>query len=314
MQAYLLDRPIGPDGLVLHQLATFPLGSDDVLVRVRVIGLNPVDVATTHGRGDFSRIRKNFEPLIPGWDIAGEVTEVGAPDSLFAVGDRVFGMVNFPDRGNAYAEYVTAPARQLARIPDGVSYETAAATTLAALTAWQNLIELGQLQSGQRVLIHAAGGGVGHFAVQLAKERGAYVIATSSADKRDFVLGLGADEHIDYESVKFEDALEPVDLVLEALDENHLKRSLRVVRRGGHIFTLSADISDQLKADADRLGILVTHHLVKTSGAQMKALAERLADGRLKPYIGKTFPFAQLPEALRELEQEHVTGKVVVVV
>ena len=311
MQAYTLYKPTGPDGLNLRELSTYPLGSDDVLIRVRAIGINPVDLKTCHGKGMYETLRTH-DPLIPGWDVAGEVAELGDRDSPFAVGDRVFGMIHFPGQGSAFADYVTAPVDQLALIPAGVGYAEAAATCLAALTAWQNLIQLGNVRAGQRVLIHAAGGGVGHCAVQLAKERGAYVIATSSASKRDFVLGLGADEHLDYDAVKFEEVLEPVDIVLDSLTPEHLERSLKVVKRGGHLFTIAAGISDQLKADADRQGVLVTHHLVKSDGKQMEALAERLGDGRLKPHVSRTFPFGQLPDALRELEAGHVEGKLVV--
>lgn len=313
MKAYTLPTPIGPDGLLLRDLATYPLGSDDVLIKVKAIALNPVDVKTVHGKGMYPSLRHN-DPLIPGWDVAGEVVEVGDLGAAFAVGDRVFGMVQFPGQGSAFAEYVTAPATDLAIIPASISYEEAAATTLAALTAWQNLIELGNVQAGQRVLIHAAGGGVGHFAVQLAKELGAYVIATASAEKRDFVLDLGADEHIDYEQSQFEEVIDSVDIVLESRSAEHLKRSILITKRGGHVFTIAAGISDELQAAAVRRGVGLTHHLVHSDGQQMQALAERLADGRLKVEVSKTYPFDQLPDALREVEKGHVLGKVVVVV
>ncbi len=311
MKAYVLDTPTGPDGLQLRDIAVFPIGSDDVIIKIRAISINPVDVKTSHGKAIFESIRRNV-PLILGWDIAGEITEVGSDGLPFKVGDRVFGMVHFPGQGSAYAEYVAAPANQLAHIPNTISYEDAAATTLAALTAWQNLIHLGKLKAGQRVLIHAAGGGVGHYAVQLAKERGAYVIATSSASKRDFVLGLGADEHVDYNEHKFEEVIEPVDVVLDSLDPDHLTRSLQVVKPGGHLFTIAAGISDTLKALADEKNVLVTHHLVKSDGKEMISLAERLADGRLKAHVSKTFPFSELPDALRYVEEGGTEGKVVV--
>ena len=311
MKAIVLDTPTGPDGLQYRDIAVSPIGSDDVIVKVHAISLNPVDVKTSHGKALFGSLQRNF-PLILGWDIAGEITEVGSAETGFSIGDRVFGMVNFPGKGSAYAEYVAAPAAHLARIPDGVSYEDAAATTLAALTAWQNLIELGGLHEGQRVLIHAAGGGVGHYAVQLAKERGAYVIATSSASKRDFVLGLGADEHIDYEEQQFEDVIDPVDVVLDSRDPAHLDRSLKVLKPGGHLFTLAAGISDSLKQRANERDVLVTHHMVHSDGDQMRALAERLADGRLHAHVSKVYPFDELADAMRHVEEGSTEGKVVV--
>jgi len=312
MKAYTLLTPTGPDGLRLRELSTYPLGSDNVLLKTHALSINPIDLKTSHGKGLYDKLRHD-DPLILGWDVAGEVVELGSPDLPYAIGDRLFGMVNFPGQGSAHAEYVTISVNDVVRIPEGVSYEDAAATTLAALTAWQNLIELGKLQSGQRVLIHGAGGGVGHFAVQLAKERGAYVIATSSGDKRDFVLGLGADEHIDYAKEKFEDRIEPVDIVLDSRDEDHLKRSMKVVKPGGHLFSIGAHLNDELKQLANERGIAITRHLVHANGEQMQALADRLAAGRLKPHVSQTYPFDRLQEALRELERGHTRGKIVVV-
>ena len=312
MKTFVLTSPTGAAGLERKDLPTPTPSADEVLVRVSGISLNPVDFKCAHGKALYGSLKDN-DPLILGWDISGTVTEIGAGVSAFRVGDRVFGMVNFPGHGKAYAEYVAAPADHLAHIPDGIGDEEAAATTLAALTAWQNLIQLADVQAGQRVLVHAAGGGVGHFAVQLAKERGAYVIATSSASKRDFVLGLGADEHIDYNERKFEEVLEPVDVVLDSLDPDHLRRSLEVVKPGGQLYTIAAGLNDALKSRAKEKDVKLTHHLVQSDGGQMTALAERLADGRLRAHVSNTYPFDQLPDAMREVEGGSTRGKTVVV-
>lgn len=311
MKAIALTTPSGPDGLTYREITRPVVAPHDLLVRVRAISLNPVDFKTASGKAMYGKLRTE-NPLILGWDIAGEVVEAGHEVTGFAVGDRVFGMLNFPGHGQAYAEYVRADPSQLAHIPEGVSYEDAAAATLAALTAWQNLIHLGKIGPGHRVLVHAAGGGVGHYAVQLAKERGAYVIATSSASKRDFVLGLGADEHIDYNEHKFEDVVAPVDVVLDSLSPEHLERSLKVVKPGGHLFTIAAGITDQLKAEANDRKVAVTHHLVHSNGEEMIGIASRLADGRLKSHVSKVYGFDELPAALEAIGAGGTQGKVVV--
>lgn len=311
MQAYALTTPTGPDGLTLREMPDPTPAPGEVLVEVRARSLNPVDLKTSRGKALYGSLQTE-QPLILGWDISGEVRAVGSGVTTFQPGDAVFGMVNFPGHGRAFATHVTAPADHLTRKPEGVSHASAAAATLAALTAWQNLFDLADLQAGQRVLIHAGGGGVGHYAIQLARERGAHVIATSSGGKRDFVLELGADEHVDYQKDKFEDVLEPVDVVLDSLDPDHLLRSLQIVKPGGRLMTIAAGLSDQLKERAEWKSVSLNHHLVQSNGEQMKALAERLADGRLTSHVSRTYPFDQLPDALRDLAGGSTQGKIIV--
>lgn len=311
MKAFVLTGVTGPASLQLTDLPTPTPAAGEVLVRVKALSINPVDVKTSHGTGVYGRLKEE-NPLIPGWDIAGEITEVGAGVTEFKMGDAVFGMVNFPGHGRAYAEYVSAPAAYLALKPANISYEEAAASTLAALTAWQAFTEKSRVQPGQRVLIHAAAGGVGHFAVQLAKEFGAYVIGTSSAAKREFVLSLGADEHIDYTQVRFEDAVQPVDLVLDTIGGDNMVRSLEVVNPGGTLISIPSGVSPHLAERAQSKGINGFFFLVASSGPDMQQLAERLADGRLHPYVARTFSFAELPAALREVETGKTQGKIVV--
>ena len=313
MKAYTLSSPDGPDGLKLSDLDVPRPGPGEVLIGVRAISINPVDFKTGRGKALYGSLQDD-QPLILGWDVAGTVKEVGEGVDRFEAGQRVFGMVNFPGHGKAYAQYVTAPAAHLAEIPAGIDFDAAAAATLAALTAWQNLYELADIQSGQRVLIHAAGGGVGHFAVQLARERGAHVIGTASASKQAFLRELGVDEAVDYEKEKFEDVLEPVDVVLESLSPDHLLRSIQLVKPGGKLLSIAAGLSDQLQERAEFKSVELHHHLVQSNGQQMQAIAERLADGRLVPHVSKTFAFANLPEALREVEGGSTRGKVVVLV
>jgi NADPH:quinone reductase-like Zn-dependent oxidoreductase len=205
MKAIILKDFGGVEQLELTELPTPVIGEGEVLVQIKAISINPVDVKTRAGKGAAGKL-KGESPMILGWDIAGIVTESRAEE--FEAGDEVFGMVNFPGHGRAYAEYVAAPADQLALKPTTVNFESAAAATLAALTAWQAFSDHGRLRAGQRVLIHAAAGGVGHFAVQIARHIGAYVIGTASAENKEFVLGLGANECIDYKTERFEEVVQ----------------------------------------------------------------------------------------------------------
>lgn len=310
MQAFTFTGTSGPASLQLTDVPTPVVGDNDVLVRVRAISINPVDYKTTRGSGVYGRIAHEA-PLIIGWDISGDVTEVGANVGQFKPGDAVFGMVDFPGMGRAHAEYVAAPADQLAHKPAGIAHEDAVAATLAALTAWQALIHKANVQPGQRVLIHAAGGGVGHYAVQIAKEAGAYVIGTSSTSKREFVLSLGADEHVDYTQVRFEDAVEPVDVVLDSLGGENLERSLRVVKPGGTLISI-VGMKPELVEQAAANDVRAYAYLVSSNGVDQTAIAERLADGRIRSHVAETFSFAQLPDALRTLEGGKTQGKIVV--
>jgi NADPH:quinone reductase-like Zn-dependent oxidoreductase len=310
MKAFTLTGTNGPSSLSLTDIATATAGPDEVLVRVKAISLNPVDFKASYGKAVYAMIAAET-PLILGWDISGEVTEVGANVTRFQPGDEVFGMVNFPGHGRAYAEYVAAPASHLAHKPAAISHEEAAAATLAALTAWQVLTKA-NVRPGQRVLIHAAAGGVGHYAVQLAKERGAYVIGTASTAKGDFVRSLGADEHVDYTQVHFEGAVQPVDLVLDSIGGDNLARSLTVLRPGGNLISIVGGITPELVERAQAQGVTAAALLVASNGEDQTALAERLADGRLRSHIAATFPFAQLPDAMRQVEGGKTQGKVIV--
>lgn len=216
-----------------------PLASE-VLIKATAIGVNPVDWKT---RAAKSPARARFDPsqpMILGWDIAGTVVAAGPGVTRFAVGDRVFGMPRFPHPAEAYAEYVTAGSRQIARIPDDVSDIDAGAVPLAGLTAWQALVDTLQVSDGHRILIHAASGGVGHLAVQIAKAHGAEVWATASATKHDLVRELGADHVIDHHNERFEEIATDMDSVLDlyAMDDNPA-RSVASLRRGGRMVVIS---------------------------------------------------------------------------
>jgi NADPH:quinone reductase-like Zn-dependent oxidoreductase len=309
MKAFQLMGTAGIEDLHLTQLPLPTPAAGEVLVKVRALSISPVDVKTAHGHGVYSSL-KDAQPLILGWDISGEVVSTGSELLDFVPGDEVFGLVNFPGHGRAYAEYVAVPARHLAHKPTNISHAEAAATPLAGLAAWQALVTNAHVQAGQRVLIHAAAGGVGHFAVQLAKELGAYVIGTSSAAKRVFVLSLGADMHVDYTQQRFEDVVPPVDVVLDTIGGDTMRRSLAVLKPGGTLISLPIGLSPDLLEEARARQVRGQHFLVVSNGDDMHQLATRLAAGTLHTHVSRTWPFEHLPDALRQVEGGHTQGKI----
>lgn len=309
MKAIVINEFGGTDKLVYTELPVPSIGDNEVLVKIQAISINPVDIKTRQGRGIAGRI-KNEMPLVLGWDISGVVTAAGSAVQNLQVGDEVFGMVNFPGHGRAYAEYVAAPASHLAIKPAAVTHQQAAATTLAALTAYQALFQKAHLQKGQRVLVHAAAGGVGHFAVQLAKHAGAYVIGTSSAANKDFVLGLGADEHIDYRNQQFENMVKDADLVLDAVGGNNIERSLHTVKEGGMVISIPSAVPEETAAAARQKNVDAFFFLVQSSGNDMEALAALLEKGIIRPYINH-YDFSQMDMAHQQQESGSTRGKIV---
>ncbi|UYZ57842.1 NADP-dependent oxidoreductase [Hymenobacter latericus] len=310
MKAFILAEPTGSAGLQLTEQPTPTLGADDVLVQVQAISLNPVDVKTCQGKALYGSLKEQ-SPVMPGWDIAGIVREVGSNVTTLQPGDEVLGMVNFPGHGRAYAELVAAPAAHLVRKPANISMAEAAAGTLAALTAWQALVNNANLQAGQRVLVHAAGGGVGHYAVQLAKHLGAHVVATASAAKRDFVQSLGADEIVDYQQQAFEQAVAPVDVVLDCLAGDTQLRSLEVLKPGGTLVSILG-LTPDTPQRAEQRGVTAKGMLVNSNEPGMQQVAELLGSGALRSHVSHTFAFEQLPQALDEVATGRTQGKVVV--
>ncbi|NOW95140.1 NADP-dependent oxidoreductase [Mucilaginibacter sp. SG564] len=313
MKAIILKGFEGTDSLHTVELPVPEIGDTEVLVQVKAISVNPVDVKTAIGKGLSGRL-KSEDPFILGWDISGIVTKKGSAVKEFEVGDAVFGMVNFPGHGKAYAEYVAAPANHLALKPANISHEEAAAATLAALTALQGLIHKANVRAGQKVLVHAAAGGVGHYVVQIAKHLGAYVIGTSSAANKDFVLGLGTDEHIDYKAVRFEEVVHDVDLVFDAIGGDNIDRSLEVAKKGGTVISIPSGISETITEKAKAKGINGYFFLVESNGDDMKQLAKWLEQGILKSHLSQVFPFDQMSVAHQQIASGRTRGKVVVAV
>ncbi|MEV7995204.1 NADP-dependent oxidoreductase [Streptomyces sp. NPDC086077] len=279
---------------------------NEVLVRVRAAGVNPTDWKHRATGGFLGE-----PPFTLGWDVSGVVEATGVGVALHQPGDEVFGMLPYPFGHGSHAEYVIAPARALVPKPAGLDHTQAGALPLVSLTAWQALVERADLRPGQRVLIHAAAGGVGHVAVQIAKARGAYVIGTASAGKHDFLREIGVDEPVDYRTTDFVEAVHDVDVVLDTIGGDHSVRSLRVLRPGGLVVSILPVGSDDFFEEAGRLGVRAIRMLVDADQHGMKAIAELVEDGRLRPAIAGTFPLAEAAKAHEIGDTGRTTGKLV---
>jgi NADPH:quinone reductase-like Zn-dependent oxidoreductase len=314
MRAVTVREFGGPEVLTVERIARPEPLPTEVLVRVHAAGVNPVDWKTREGHGVSGL--QTF-PLIPGWDVSGVVEEIGFGVTTLAPGDEVYGMPWFPRAAGAYAEYVTAPARQWARKPASLDHVHAAAVPLAALTAWQALVDTAHVQAGQRVLITAAAGGVGHFAVQLARHLGAHVIAVASAGRHPWLKELGADETIDYTTTRFEDTVGDVDVVLDMVGDAHDRtstRALKVLRPGGLLVAVPAGVSPELAAAADAAGVRVIALLVEPDSAALTTIAGLIDAGEVAVEVAETFPLDQAATAHARGEAGRTRGKLVLTV
>ncbi|KQH77709.1 NADPH-quinone reductase [Mycobacterium gordonae] len=332
MKAIQVQRFGGPEVLSYESVPVPELGSGEVLVRVYAVGMNPPDwyLRDNYEHADLPPEVRPSIPLlvIPGSDVSG-VVEAVAPDvHEFSVGDDVFGMIRFPSFGDsaAYAEYVAAPASDLAHKPAGIDHVHAAAAPMSGLTAWQFLIDLGHDETnplqpqvhrpvpldGMTVLVNGAAGGVGHIAVQLAKWKGAQVIAVASGTHESFLIDLGADEFIDYTKNRPEDVAHDVDLVLDTLGGPATSRFLPAIKPGGALFPVYPGFSDAETAAARRVTVSMTQ--VRSNGSQLAELGRLLGAGTVRVAIDSTYPLADARAAHERAEQGHVRGKLVLTV
>ncbi|MET9390474.1 NADP-dependent oxidoreductase [Streptomyces sp. NPDC006624] len=308
MRAVSQDVLGGPEVLKTVEIERPAPRPNEVLVRVRAAGVNPTDWKHRATGGFLGE-----PPFVLGWDVSGVVEAVGIGVAAFAPGDEVFGMLPYPFGHGSHAEYVIAPVRALTRKPAGLDHVQAGALPLVSLTAWQALTEHADLRPGQRVLVHAAAGGVGHVAVQIAKERGAYVIGTASAGKHEFLRELGADEAVDYRETDFAEAVKDVDVVLDTIGGDTSVRSLRVLRPGGVVVSILPVGSDDFTREAERLGVRAVRMLVDADRAGMEAIARLAESGTLRATIAGTFPLAAAAEAHESGDTGRTTGKLVLV-
>jgi len=310
MHAVGIHRYGGPEVLSYENLARPEPRRGEVSIHVAAAGVNPIDWKTRAGKGLAPRYGERF-PLILGWDLAGTVVALGEKAAGVAVGDEVFGMVHFPRPGGTYAEFATAPADHVVARPESLEPAAAAGVPLVALTAWQALFSAARLEAGQKVLIHAAAGGVGHVAVQLARLRGATVVGTASERNHDFLRQLGAERVIDYTQERFEEVLDDVDVVLDSIGGEVREKSWQVLKPGGVLVSIVGDPASPL---AEVLGVRAAKVLVEPNIGQLGQIAELIDAGRLRVEIERTFPLAEAAEAHRHGERGHTRGKLVLVV
>jgi len=330
MKAILAESYGGPEVLRIEDVPAPKIGPNGVLVRVHAVSVNPIDWKLR--RGHLRPLRNYVFPVIWGADCSGEVMEVGGAVTLFKPGDQVYGFkdgnVGKTYRGT-YAEYVAIPEKSLAKKPANLSHEEAAAVPLAALTAWQALLKQGRLKPGQRVLVHAGAGGVGIFAVQIAKAFGAYVAATAGSRNQQFLRDLGADLAIDYKHERFSERISGCDVVLDGVGKSVWPESLKVLKFGGRLVTLVAPIPQQsrsrlgflaavagelaaVKMSAGLRGRSLTMTRVKPRGGDLEKITAFIEAGRVRPVIEKVFSMEQMADAHRLSEGGHVRGKIVV--
>ena len=279
--------------------------ADEVRVQVHAASVNPIDWKTRNGSG----IPVDF-PWIVGWDVAGVVDEAGADVSEFGVGDEVYGLVQFPGGGGAYAEVIAVPASELMLMPESLSFTEAAGVPMVALTAWQAL-DATNVRADRRVLVHAAAGGVGHFAVQFAKQRGAHVIGTASSSNEEYLRELGVDEYVNYRERQFEDAIEPVDAVIDTIGGETFERSLEILKDGEVIDKLPSDPTPEQQEMADDYNVQAIHTNVRWNRDWFKEITELIENGAVTPTIDTVFPLAEAQRAHELSEEGHVRGKVV---
>jgi len=330
MKAFIVERYGDADAVRASEMPEPQVGEDDVLVQIHAASVNPLDLKTRDG--DFKAILPYRVPFVLGNDLAGVVVGVGARVSRFTVGNEVYAR---PDkyRIGTFAERIAVADADLALKPTSISMAEAGSLPLVALTAWQALVERGNVQPGQKVLIHAGAGGVGSIAIQLAKHLGATVATTASRSNADFVREFGADTVIDYRTHDFEQILSGYDLVLDSLGGENLEKSLRVLKPRGQAIGIAgppdpafareagsnpvlrlaiAGLSGKIRRQANRLGVRYEFLFVRVSGDQLRQITTLVDHGVLRPVVGKIFGFDQTPQALQSLSKGGIRGKAVI--
>ena len=330
MKAFIIDRYGKQEtGRIADMPAPEPQ-DDEVLIDIHAAAVNVLDIKIR--RGEFKLILPYPTPLILGHDVAGKVVKVGARVRHFKPGDAVYAR---PDdaRIGTFSERIAVRERSLAHQPASLTMEEAASLPLVALTAWQALVEIGKLKKGQKVFIQAGSGGVGTIAIQLARQIGAFVATTTSAANVDWVTSLGADLVLDYKTQNIESALQDYDLVLHSQGSDELAKSLRILRRGGHLVSISGPptpafavkqglawpfkhllrlLSYGVRRKAKRLGITYTFLFMHADGTQLQSVTSLVESGAIKPVVDRVFPFAQTAEALAYVATGRAKGKVVI--
>lgn len=305
MKAIRIHEYGGLDVLRYEEAPIPKPGPGEVLVRVHAAAINPVDWKV---RAGYVRDWLKYKlPLIPGWDFSGAIEELGPDAGAWKTGDAVYARPDIA-RDGAYAEYIAVRASEIAAKPRSIDHVQAAAIPLAALTAWQALFDAAGLTAGQRVLIHAAAGGVGHFGVQFATWKGAFVAGTASARNHEFLKSLGADQMIDYTSTCFEDVARDFDVVLDTMAEETRARSWAVLKKGGILVTILGQPSVE---EAQAHGVRAAGVFVQPNPAQLADIAALVDAGKVKPHVDAVFPLSAAAKAHELSQTNHVRGKIV---
>ena len=330
MKAFIVDRYGGPDRVRAGETPDPEVGENDVLVEIHAAGVNPLDSKIRNG--EFKQILPYRLPLILGNEAAGVVVRVGSQVRRFKPGDEVYAR---PDKGRigAFAEFIASAEDYVAHKPKALTMEEAASIPLVGLTGWQALVEKADLKKGERVLIHAGSGGVGTFAIQLAKHLGAIVATTASVANLDLVKRLGADTAIDYRKDDFETILKDYDVVLNSLAGETLQKSLRVLRPGGKLISISGPpdpdfasdigaswivrlairlLSYRIRRKSRRRHVRYSFLFVRASGDQLREISSLIDSGIIRPVVDRVFPFESTKEAMAYVETGRAKGKVVV--
>lgn len=330
MKAFVVEK-YGKDGLRPAEVPEPIIGPRDVLVRVHAAGINPLDKMVRNG--EFKQLLKYKTPFVLGHDMAGVVTRVGANVHDYKAGDEVYSRPR-DLRIGTFAEYIAVDYADIALKPKSLTMQESAAIPLVALASWQALVQLAQIKSGQKVLIHAGAGGLGSTAIQLAKHLGAYIATTANSKDAERLRSLGADEIIDYKKSDFAKSLSGYDVVLESLGGDNLARSLTVLKPGGIVISvvgppdpafatqlghpilkpLMALLSFKVRSKAKKLGVRYSFLFMQADGAQLKTLANLYEAGILRPVVDRIFPFEKTLDAIAYVEQGRAKGKVVVAV
>lgn len=305
MKAIRMHIRAGPEALVYEDAPVPKTGHGDALVRVRAAGITPTEF--TWNSTFTTKDKKERLPIIPAFEVSGTIEKVSTDASGLTKGDAVYGLLDFWHDGAA-AEYVAARASDLAPKPKSLSFTHAAAVPLSGLTAWQSLFDYAKLSKGDTILVHGAGGGVGTFAVQFARWRGAHVFATCSKEKAELVRGLGADRVIDYSSAKFQDELKGLDVVLDTVGGEVLENSRRVLRRGGSLVTIVGDAPGELMA---KYGVKGYSILVEPNRKELGEIARLVDAGEVKPVVDAVYPLSRAREAYERGAGKHNRGKLV---
>jgi len=302
-----------PEVLTLTEKDRPEPAAGEIRVKVSAAGLNPIDYKTRKGlgfvAGQISAQLNDNNGWVPGYDMAGGIDAAGEGCGDWHVGDRVMGMIGFPLSAGACAEYVITTPELLCIVPDNLDLESAAGVPLAALTAWQALFEVGSINEGDKVLIHAAAGGVGHFAVQLAKSRGAYVIATASSHNHDFLHAIGVDEAIDYTTTDFVDVCYGLDFVLDTMGGDIGHWSLKVLASQGQLVTVPTVTAESIIKEGNKLGIKTAGLTVHPDAACLAEIAELIETETLNVHIDKVYSIEDAIQAHTHIETGHVRGK-----